>query len=209
MKLLSSLLFVYALSILNISAGNSDKLSNLRTQKKIVRMDKAVSPYYSIQIIALKEPPREPSFFTKVNVAYEYPCADGYVRYCVGQFNTWSAAQAQLSSIKALGYGQAFVVNTGKYNIEASVWSSNAAKEIDPNKIYTVQLSAFRFPVYLSHFKDLDNIMEIRMKDKIFRYTIGKYPGISAKEELQRIKSMGYKDAYLVEFDKYAPFMIE
>jgi len=209
MKLLSSLLFVYALSILNISAGNSDKLSNLRTQKKIVRMDKAVSPYYSIQIIALKEPPESPSFFNKVNVAYEYPCADGYVRYCVGQFNSWNSAQAQLSSIKALGYAQAFIVNTGKYNIEAAVWSSNAAKEIDPNKTYTVQLSAFRFPVYLSHFKDMENVMEFRMKDKIFRYTVGKFPGTSAKEELQRIKSMGYKDAYLVEFDKYAPFKIE
>ena len=209
MKLLCSLLFVYALSILNISAGNSDKLTNLRTQKKIVRMDKAVSPYYSIQIIALKEPPGEPAFFNKVNVAFEFPCADGYVRYCVGQYNNWSEAQAQLASIKALGYGQAFVVNTRKYDLEGSVWSNNSAKQIDPNKIYTVQLSAFRFPVYLSHFKDLENIMEFRMKDKVFRYTIGKYPGSSAKDELQRYKSMGYKDAYLVEFDKYAPFMIE
>ena len=209
MKLLSSLLFVYALSIFNISAGIPDKLEALRTQKKVVRMDEPVAPYYSIQIIALKEPPREPAFFTKVNVVYEYPCSDGFVRYCVGKFNTREAAMAQLPSIKALGYDQAFVVNTKKYSLSDSKWSSDKTKKIDPNKIYTVQLSAFRFPVYLSYFKNVDNVMEFRMKDKIFRYTVGKFKGSEAKEELEKIKALGYKGAFLVEFDRYAPFKIE
>ncbi len=209
MKLIVSLLFVFAVNALNISAGNQDKLSELRTQKKIIRMDKAMESSYSIQIVALREPPGEPEFFKKVNVAYEYPCADGYVRYCVGQFNNWSTAQVQLSSIKALGYVQAFVVNTRNYNIEGSTWSNYGAKEIDPDKIYTIQLSAFRFPVYLSHFKDIENVMEFRMKDKVFRYTVGKFLGSVVKDELESIKAMGYKDAYLVEFDKYAPFKIE
>ena len=209
MKLLSSLLIVYALSILNISAVTPDKLEVLRTEKKIVRVEKLAAPYYSIQIIALQEPPREPGFFTKVNVAYEYPCTDGYVRYCVGKFNTREAAEAQLPSIKALGYNQAFVVNTKRYKFNVSEWGSDNSKKIDPDKTYTVQLSAFRFPVYLSHFKNLDDVMEFRMKDKIFRYTVGKFPGTNAKEELEKIKALGYKDAFLAEFDKYAPFKIE
>ncbi len=209
MKLLSSLLFVYALSIFNISAGIPDKLEALRTQKKVVRMDEPVAPYYSIQIIALKEPPREPSFFTKVNVVYEYPCSDGFVRYGVGKFNTREAAMAQLQSIKALGYDQAFVVNTKRYRLSDSKWSSDKTQKIDPNKIYTIQLSAFRFPVYLSYFKNVDDVMEFRMKDKIFRYTVGKFKGSEAKEELEKIKALGYKSAFLVEFDRYAPFKIE
>ena len=209
MKLLSSLLIVYALSIFNISAGTPDKLESLRTKKQVVRMDKPVAPYYSIQIIALKEPPREPEFFRKVNVVYEYPCADGFVRYCVGKFNSRDAALAQLASIKALGYDQAFVVNTKKYSIEGSEWGSHDGEKIDPDKTYTVQLSAFRFPVYLSFFKNVDDVMEFKMKDKIFRYTVGKFPGTVAEEELSKIKALGYKDAFLVEFDKYAPFKIE
>ena len=209
MKLFSSLLFVFTLSILNISAGTPDKLEPLRTEKKVVRMDKPTAPYYSIQIIALKEAPQAPSFFKKVNVVYEYPCADGYVRYCVGKFNTREAAMAQLPSIRSLGYDQAFVVNTKKYNFADSKWGSDKTKEIDPNKTYTIQLSAFRFPVYLTHFKNVDNVMEFRMKDKIFRYTVGKFPGTQAKEELERVKALGYKDAFLVENDSYAPFKIE
>jgi hypothetical protein len=51
--------------------------------------------------------------------------------------------------------------------------------------------------------------MEFRMKDKIFRYTVGKFPGSQAEEELEKVKSLGYKDAFLVEFDRYAPFKIE
>ena len=209
MKSLSSLLLVFALSILNISAAAPDKLETLRTEKKVIQMDGPTAPYYSIQIIALKEPPQEPSFFEKVNVVYEYPCADGFVRYCVGKFNTWKAAAAQLSSIKSLGYTQAFVVNTKKYNFKDSNWSSNKTEEIDPDKTYTIQLSALRFPVYLSYFKNVDNVMEFRMKDKIFRYTVGKFPGSQAEEELEKVKSLGYKDAFLVEFDRYAPFKIE
>jgi len=172
-------------------------------------MDQPVAPYYSIQILALKEPPQEPAFFKKVNVVYEYPCADGFVRYCVGKFNTWNAAAEELASIKALGYDQAFVVNTKKYNFSDSDWSSSNTKEIDPNEIYTIQLSAFRFPVYLSYFKNVDNVMEFKMKDKIFRYTVGKFPGTEAEAELEKIKALGYKDAFLVEFDRYAPFKIE
>jgi len=114
-----------------------------------------------------------------------------------------------LPSIKALGYNQAFVVNTKRYKFNVSEWGSDNSKKIDPDKTYTVQLSAFRFPVYLSHFKNLDDVMEFRMKDKIFRYTVGKFPGTNAKEELEKIKALGYKDAFLAEFDKYAPFKIE
>ncbi len=209
MKLLSSLLIVYSLSIFNISAGTPDKLESLRTNKQVVRMDNPVAPYYSIQIIALKHPPQQPEFFKKVDVIYEYPCTDGFVRYTVGKFNSRDEALAQLASIKALGYDQAFVVNTKKYSIEGSEWGSRAGEKIDPDKTYTIQLSAFRFPVYLSFFKNIDDVMEFKMKDKIFRYTVGKFPGTVAEEELSKIKALGYKDAFLVEFDKYAPYKIE
>jgi hypothetical protein len=208
MKFALSIILAFTIGT-NMVARTPDKLDNLRTQKKIIRMDKAVEPYYAIQIIALKLPPGEPGFFKQVDVAYEFPCADGYVRYCVGQFSSYQAALAQLESVRARGYSQAFVVNTKKYVLDGSSWTSLAAVKIDPNKTYTVQLSAFRFPVYLTHFKDLEDVMEFRMKDKLFRYCVGKYPGSSAKEELARIKAKGYKDAHLVELDAYLPFQIE
>jgi hypothetical protein len=189
----------------------ADKLEALRTNKKIIRMSEAQAPYYAIQIIALAKPPQMPSFFKNVDVAREYPCNDGFLRFCVGQFDSYKEAKTAIAEVKALGYDQAFVVNTSEYKMDSStdaVGNSRTVK-IDPNKTYTVQLSAFRFPVYLSHFKNIDDVMEFQMKDKIFRYTTGSFKGDIAEQELQRIKDMGYKDAHLVELDKYMPFKIE
>jgi len=207
MKILGSLIFVLTLSVFTIHAGNPDKLSYLRTQKKIIPEVKAQAPYYSVQILALKQPPQAPDFFKNVDVAYEYPCSDGFVRYCVGKFNSRSDAEQELQELKTKGYEQAFIVNTKKFDIKGS--SYQGVKEIDPDKIYSVQLSAFRYPVYLTYFKNVDNVMEFRMKDKIFRYTVGRFPGSQAKEELKRVKELGYPDAFLVELDKYMPYKIE
>ncbi|MCT4646164.1 MAG: SPOR domain-containing protein [Carboxylicivirga sp.] len=209
MRHLSLLIMVLFLGI-GYSA-KADKLDKLRTNKKIIRMQSAQSPSFAIQIIALKLPPQVPEFFKNVEVAREYACNDGYLRFCVGEFNTYEEAKAAVASVKDLGYDQAFVVNTKEYDLDGSVGSglSSGKKKIDPNKTYTVQLSAFRFPVYLSHFKKIDDVMEFRMKDKIFRYTTGQFEGSVAEEELAKIKALGYKDAHLVELDKYLPFKIE
>jgi len=187
-------------------ASKPDKLEGLRTQKKIVSVEKATAPYYAIQILALKEAPQDPEFFTNINEAREFTCSDGFVRYVVGQYNSFAEANADLSKYKQLGYQDAFVVNTNKLG-GSSIASSKLV--IDPNKIYTVQVSAFRFPVYLSHFEKLDGVKEYYMKDKIYRYCIGEYPGTTVESELQKIKDLGYKDAVIVELALYLPYQIE
>ncbi|WP_262326034.1 SPOR domain-containing protein [Carboxylicivirga litoralis] len=198
--------FMFVLSI----GAKADKLEALRTNKKIIRMSEAQAPYYAIQIIALRLPPQAPEFFKNIDVAREYSCDDGYLRFCVGEYNSYAEAKSALEGVITKGYDQAFVVNTRKYAINEHAAGVNvSSKKIDPNKVYTVQLSAFRFPVYLSHFKNIDDVMEFRMKDKIFRYTTGQFKGDVAEAELQRIKALGYKDAHLVELDKYLPFKIE
>ncbi|MBS2213788.1 SPOR domain-containing protein [Carboxylicivirga mesophila] len=209
MKLKYLIVAVFMLASVGIS--KADKLDALRTNKKIIRMSEAQAPYFAIQIIALAKAPQMPSFFKNVDVAREYPCSDGFLRFCVGQYDSYDAAKAAIPDVKALGYDQAFVVNTREYAIGSGspLGTLKSGQKIDPNKTYTVQLSAFRFPVYLSHFKNIDDVMEFRMKDKIFRYTTGTFKGDVAEQELNRIKALGYKDAHLVELDKYMPFKIE
>ena len=174
-------------------------------------METAQPPYFAIQIIALRLPPQAPQFFKNVDVAREYACMDGYLRFCVGEYQTYEEAKLALPDVKDMGYDQAFVVNTSTYQLSYNEMapSVSGSEEIDPNKIYTVQLSAYRFPVYLSHFENIDHVMEFRLKDKVFRYTTGEYLGTVAEEELQRIKALGYKDAVLVELAKYLPYKIE
>ncbi|SMO45115.1 hypothetical protein SAMN06265379_101877 [Saccharicrinis carchari] len=184
-----------------------DKLASLRTSKTIVSVSSVPeTDDYAIQIIALKYPAGEPSFFNNIEQAREFSCADGYVRYTVGTFPTYAKAKNELVYYKDLGYVEAFVVNTAKYQLKNKI---KRGFKPDPNKRYTIQLSAFRFPVYLSHFKGVEDVKEFYLKDKIYRYTVGSYSYKDAVAQLANIKAIGYKDAYVAELDAYLPYQIE
>ncbi len=190
-------------------AQKVDKLTALRTSKKIISVSELSNqPDYAIQIIALKYPAEEPAFFKKVQEAREFDCADGFVRYTVGSFSSYKAAHGELIYYKDLGYHQAFVVNTSNYSLKGDR-KQNTNFKPDLNKSYTIQLSAFRFPVYLSYFKGVDNVMEFYLKDKIYRYTVGKYAYDQAVSDLGRYKAMGFKSAFVTELDAYLPYQIE
>ncbi len=187
-----------------------DKLASLRTSKKIVSVFSVpTSADYAIQIIALKFPAEDPSFFKNVEEAREFNCSDGYTRYCVGSFTSHKEAENELIYYKDLGYHQAFIVNTHNYILKGQNRGVPKGFKPDPNKTYTIQLSAFRFPVYLSYFKGVESVKEFYLQDKIYRYTVGEYKYEDAVIELPSIISLGYKDAYITELDSYLPYQIE
>lgn len=203
------ILFLTALFIvlISVNAQKNDRLAALRTSKKIISISTlSTKADYAVQIIALKFPPEEPGFFKNIEEAREFECSDGYVRYTVGSFGSYQEAKAELNYYKELGYVQSFVVNTSKYKLNGS---GKLNFNPDPNKTYTIQLSAFRFPVYLSHFKGVNEIMEFYPDDKIYRYTVGMYSYEDALEKLASIKNLGFKSAYVTELDRYLPYQIE
>lgn len=208
MKKVLLLAFVVALQ-LNVIA--QDKLSSLRTSKQIITVDEPTSPYYTIQVLALKLPPSDANFFGQLDVVKEYPCEDGYVRYCVGSYETFSEANSHLLEVRSKGYSEAFVANTKKFSVTASEMSSYSSSKlvISPNKDYVVQLAAFRYPVYLTFFENIDEVYEYRLNDKIFRYTTPPCKGSEVESLLSKMRSEGYPKAFIVEYDKYAPFKIE
>jgi hypothetical protein len=188
----------------------ADKLAYLRSAKKIVAVHEISAPYYAIQILALKRPPQNPSFFKNIDKANEYVCADGYVRYTVGGFESKEEARRNIPRVKSMGYTECFVVDIRDYILVGSRSSSVSYDvELDENATYTVQIAAFRYPVYTSEFEEFDDVMEFYLDDKIYRYTVGRYSGAEAKRALERIKSMGYPQAHLVPYEKYKPYRIE
>ncbi len=200
------LLFILFLSI-NISA---DKLSHLRTSKKIVTVTNIDAPYYTIQIVALRLPPGEPEFFRDVNDVREFVCTDGYVRYTVGRYTTFHDAAQDLSIYREMGFKDVFVLNTKKITLDKDRYKPSSS-DIGPiaGKTYTVQLAAYRFPVYISEFSEFDDVAEYYMDDKIYRYCVGAYDGSIAAQELSKIRRMGYPKAFLVPIDKYSSYRIE
>lgn len=211
---LSGIFIIFFLVVAQLASAGDDKLAHLRSSKKIITVNAITAPYYTIQIVALKMPPGNPGFFKNVELAKEYICTDGYVRYTVGEYATFKLAAQELDRIKALGYADAFVLNLRKISLDGNAHSAPVQSSMGefvpkPGVDYTVQLAAMRFPVYISDFKEFDNVQEYYMKDKIYRYCVGTYQGQAALDELERIRNMGYKGAFLVEVNDYLPFKIE
>ena len=200
------MLFTFA----SISYSSADKLAHLRTNKKIVTMASINAPFYTIQIVALQLPPGEPEFFRDVDKVYEYVCNDGFVRYTVGRYSSFSDAAKDLSKYKSSGYDDVFVLDTRKVSLDRNDYqpSSNVVGPLAGVE-YTVQLAAYRFPVYVNEFEEFDNVREYYMKDRIYRYCVGSYDGSIAIQELTKIRKMGYPNAFLVPLEKYRPFRIE
>ncbi len=209
--------FIFFLMVLvhfSTAKAEVDVLDNLRTSKKIIPVSVVSTSQYAIQILALKLPPTNPQFFSNVEVAYEYACTDGYVRYTVGPYSSYASARSDLERVRALGYEGCFVVDVKNYAVTEDLSSAFRFDETggippDPNGVYTIQLAAFRYPVYVSYFADFENVMEFYFKDKIYRYCVGKYSGDKALENLARVRASGYPQAYLVLLENYLPFQIE
>ena len=206
---LSRILILAILLLSNISVFG-DKLAHLRTARKIITVNEIKAPYYTIQIVALQLPPGNPDFFKNVDTIREFACTDGFVRYTVGEYTTFGEAARELDRIRQMGYADAFVLNTRKITLRTNDYSKPAGDFVPvPGVSYTIQLAAFRFPVYVSHFEGFDNVQEYFMKDRIYRYCVGSFQGEAALNELSRVKQSGYPDAFLVPLNQYLPYKIE
>ena len=204
-SLLGAIILIQSL----VFEAGADKLASLRTNKKIVPVSSISAPYFAIQILALRKAPQDPGFFKNIDQANEYDCADGYVRYTVGSFASAAQARTEIDRIKSLGYSECFVVDLRSYNLNGASWKGKSGFSPDPNSIYTIQLAAYRYPVYVSEFEEFENVMEFYPEDRIYRYTVGEFPGDLAMAELSRIRGLGYPQAHLVPIEKYRPYQIE
>jgi hypothetical protein len=209
MKLIRT--FILTLFIFCTLSAYGDKLAHLRSARKIVTVESISAPYYTIQVVALKEPPGNAAFFTTLTQVREFICADGFVRYTVGEYDTFGQAARDLDALKAQGFSDVFVLNTRKISLN----NSNQTPVVDKKALpvagvdYTIQVAALRFPVYVSEFEQFDNVQEYYMRDRIYRYCVGTFDGAVALEELSKVRKNGYPDAFLVPVEKYASFKIE
>ncbi|MDG5800927.1 SPOR domain-containing protein [Marinilabiliaceae bacterium ANBcel2] len=193
-----------------IGESYADKLEHLRSTRKITTEAELSAPWYTIQIVALRESPQNPQFFRDFQNVREFNCTDGYVRYTVGKYNSFSDAADELSKYKQRGFDDVFVLNLQRISLVDNNYTSTPdSYKPSSGKDYTIQVAAYRFPVYLTEFDQFDEVYEFRMDDNIFRYTVGRFDGTDAIDELKNLRQSGYPEAYLVPFDDYAPYRIE
>lgn len=148
------------------------------------------STMYTIQVAALQAPASADKF--KDLVVNEYKCSDGVYRYTTGIARGSAGADRLLQQVRTAGFADAAIieVNMMEKRLEkmyAVVVSSGPA-----------QVPAYRFPAGWK-------VYEYKGKtDDLYRYTVGEFDKIeSALEELNRIKKLGYKGAYLENIRRF------
>ncbi len=148
---------------------------------------------YSIQIKALSHPVKI-SQFKNIKGIKEYLGADGYYRYTYKEFKTKEEARNHLNEVTNKGYIDAFIIDINKYK----------QREIKGNAEYTIQLKALKNPINIKFFNNLKGVKEFIANDGYYKYSIGSYKTMSeARKSLKNIKSKGYKDAFIVNVEKY------
>lgn len=129
----------------------------------------------------------------------------GIVRYVIGHFAHKKQAETLLKSIKEKGYGDAFVVNVNderKYSYAVVSYNKNT---IDGPIEFMVQLGAFEKDIsdeLISAYFKADNIQELRYGGKTLITTENFSSYENAETELKEMKSTGFKDAFIVAFNK-------
>jgi outer membrane protein OmpA-like peptidoglycan-associated protein len=148
---------------------------------------------YSIQIKALSHPVKI-SQFTNIKGIKEYLGADGFYRYTYKEFKTKEEARKHLSEVTGKGFPDAFIIDIKKYK----------QREIKGNAEYTIQLKALKNPINIKFFSNLKGVREFIANDGYYKYTIGSYKTMDeARKSLQNIRAKGYKDAFIVNVEKY------
>lgn len=153
---------------------------------------------FTIQILALRNPV-DLSRFGKLNEVSEYTGKDGYYRYITGVYNSKEEARIYLSANLASLYPDAFVVPLERY----SDMHDSISRTVTGKIYYTIQFSATRKPAPKNKYKNLGNIHTSFGKDGFYRYSSGLYNNqLEAEIELDRIKSLGFSDAFLKKLIK-------
>lgn len=147
---------------------------------------------YTIQLKALSKP-IDMEFFSNLKGVKENLCSDGYYRYTYKIFTDVQEAQIEKQKVIELGYPDAFLVSTDKFNFIE-----------DKQGEFTIQLKAMQKPVNISYFKGLEDVKEYIGNDGLYKYTYGKYTSISeAKKDLKKVAKKGFPDAFVVNVEKY------
>lgn len=146
---------------------------------------------FTIQILALKKP-ADLSRLSALSDVSEILCEDGYYRYITGIFESKDKAAEELQKKYTARHPDAFIVSLEKYQPRQD------HEEVPDGIYYTIQFSATRKPADRNTYRDIGRIRVSLGSDGFYRYSTGIYTARhDAEVEMERIRSLGYGDAFL------------
>lgn len=147
---------------------------------------------FTIQVLALRKPLDIKSVEKMANVT-PHTGKDGYFRYTAGKYDTREDAMRDLQDVYLRKFPDAFIVSLNRF-------AERTASGISDSAIikFTIQFSATHKAADKSKYKNLGNVRVTHEADGYYRYSTGMFTDrAEAEVELNRIKALGYTDAFL------------
>lgn len=185
--------------------------------------------FYSIQVRSLSR--ETPLTMEELQAGMWQHKVGGQTKCFMGRFETYDEAKAALIPLKVGKYSGAFVVSSDKIfgttTVEKVPAATPVAESADDTlqkvapaaaptpvvakiKTYTIQIAAYRYPLYTKEFNLEDEVMEFYCSDNIYRYTVGKFEDeAKVRELLIKVRESGYPDAFLIDYKKYEVYRLE
>lgn len=132
-----------------------------------------------------------------------------------GDFKNKSDAMRILNIVIDQGFNDANIISIEelaqiKTEITRSFEKQKETEEANIKKDYTIQIKAFTIPVNVNTFTNLKAVEEHYCTDGIYRYTYGKFKTrAEAQKEKERIATLGYHDAFIVELSKFEEKVVQ
>ncbi len=161
------------------------------------------------KLLSLTQLLKEDSLFKDVSNPIEDNKIGNMLVFNAGKFKNKSDAMRIFNLAIDQGFNDAIIISADELSqIKTEITrKEEIRKELDEanvKKDYVLQVKAFTMPVDLSAFKNLKGVEEHYCNDGIYRYTYGKFKTrAGAQLEKERIQSLGYPDAFIVELNKF------
>ncbi len=160
--------------------GKEEEATSRTVIQPVIQFESGLGNY-TVQIMALLVPV-DTDFFSNISGVAVTRGEDGFYRYTVGSTESRDEAIAMKDKVVSLGYSDAFVRQVPR----------------PFNHIYSIQILALRNPVEPSSLGKINNLTLEQGDDNWYRYFVGNYhTQEDAEQDLQRIVSLGYKDAFI------------
>lgn len=185
--------------------------------------------FYTVQVRSLSS--ETPLSIEELQVGMWQHKVDGQTKCFLGKFETYAEAKQALEPLQVGKYKGAFITTSDKIFKEGEVATVPAIPEVNKEtvdslvtkmekkstpatkssiKVYSIQIAAYRYPLYTKDFKLEDEVMEFYCADNIYRYAVGRFENADeARKVKKKIKESGYPDAFLIDYKKYESYRIE
>lgn len=184
--------------------------------------------FYTIQVRSLSH--ETPLTMEELQAGMWQHKVGGQTKCFMGRFDTYDEAKAALIPLKVGKYSGAFVLSsdkifgtstTGEVAPSATVSEAETPQDLSTKKpvssapalkikTFTIQIAAYRYPLYTKEFNLEVEVMEFYCSDNIYRYTVGTFEDeAKARELLAKVRESGYPDAFLIDYKKYEVYRIE